>query len=56
MKTNTNKANKIVLPDMNATEPCKRCDDLFKPEDGYTNAYGTFVCEECSHIDTKLEK
>jgi len=56
MNTNTNKANKIVLPDMNATEICSRCDDFFKPEDGHTNAYGSFHCEECSYIDTKLER
>ena len=48
--------NYIKLPDENACEICAICDDLFKIEDGYVNAYGTFKCEECSYIDKKAKQ
>ncbi len=53
MTTTTEYTTKFLTELLQATEPCHRCDGMFKPEDGFTNAYGSFVCEECSHIDKK---
>jgi hypothetical protein len=55
MTTTPKYTTKFLADLLRATEPCKRCDGMFNPEDGFTNAYGSFVCEECSHTDNKLK-